>query len=99
MPENSTPKGDYYKPRVHDQEFWTVDTPTPASEEAPAPKATTPGGRFQKGPDPRRHTFTREECQRGFWSAIESIVSRNPEAIMRDGRHIACNFLQTRGAR
>lgn len=28
------------------------------------------GGRFRKGFDPRRHKFTREECSRGFWTAI-----------------------------
>lgn len=27
-------------------------------------------GQFRKGPDPRRHKFTREECSRGFWAAI-----------------------------
>ena len=27
-------------------------------------------GYFRKGHDPRRHTFTREECSRGFWTAI-----------------------------
>ena len=53
-------------------------------------------GQFHKGPDPRRHRFTPEECSRGFWSALESIVTRYPEAIMRDGRHIACNFLSSR---
>jgi hypothetical protein len=45
-----------------------------------------------------RHVFTREECQRGFWNAITSIVTRYPDAIMPDGRHIACNFLRRKGA-
>lgn len=54
-------------------------------------------GQFRKGPDARRHTFTREECQRGgqrgFWAMIDSIVERYPDAIMADGRHMACNAL------
>lgn len=35
-------------------------------------------GRFQPGHDPRRHIFTREECQRGFKAAEESIARRYP---------------------
>jgi hypothetical protein len=35
-------------------------------------------GHFQKGHDPRRHTFTREECERGFKAAEESIARRYP---------------------
>jgi hypothetical protein len=27
-------------------------------------------GSFKPGPDTRRHKFTREECSRGFWTAI-----------------------------
>ena len=27
-------------------------------------------GQFRPGPDPRRHTFTKDECSRGFWTAI-----------------------------
>jgi hypothetical protein len=50
-------------------------------------------GWFKKGHDPRRHRFTREECIDGFWAAIESIVIRYPDAVMADGRHMACNFL------
>ena len=54
-------------------------------------------GQFRKGPDPRRHRFTREECSRGgqigFWAMIESIIIRHPGAIMSDGRHMACNAL------
>jgi len=26
-------------------------------------------GSFQKGPDPRRHVFTRDECRLGLWIA------------------------------
>jgi hypothetical protein len=57
------------------------------------PQTKEPGrGRFKPGPDPRRHKFTKEECSKGFWAAIESVVSRYPEAS-NNGRHIACNFL------
>ncbi len=59
------------------------------------PKTTAPRGRpFQRGADPRRHRFSREECQRGFWPALESIVERHPDAIMRDGHtHMVTRFL------
>jgi hypothetical protein len=53
-------------------------------------------GRFKPGFDPRRHKFSKEECSDGFWAAITSIVTRYPDAIMPDGRHIAVNFLKTR---
>jgi hypothetical protein len=60
--------------------------------------STTPRGRpFQKGADPRRHTFTRAECSAGFWAAITSIVTRHPDAIMPDGRHMVVNFLKRGG--
>jgi hypothetical protein len=32
------------------------------------------GGSFKPGPDPRRHTFTRAERQRGFKQAQESTM-------------------------
>jgi hypothetical protein len=51
-------------------------------------------GQFKKGTDPRRHKFTREECSKGFWAAVESIVVRYPDAIMADGRHMVVNFLK-----
>jgi hypothetical protein len=54
--------------------------------------STANPGRFQKGADPRRHKFTREECQRGFWAAVESIVNRYPEAVNADG-HMVLKFL------
>ncbi|HET9531372.1 MAG TPA: hypothetical protein VFQ92_13530 [Blastocatellia bacterium] len=56
-------------------------------------KQTGNRGRFRPGPDPRRHKFTRDECIEGFWAAIESIVTRYPQAILPDGRHIVVNFL------
>ncbi len=57
-------------------------------------------GQFKKGADPRRHKFTRDECSKGFWAAVESIVTRYPDAIMSDGRHMVVNFLRrkTEGA-
>jgi hypothetical protein len=54
-------------------------------------------GRFQKGPDPRRHKFTRDDCVKGFWQALESITARYPDAIDSTGRHIACYFLKRKG--
>ncbi len=51
------------------------------------------GRPFTKGHDPRRHKFTREECQEGFWAAIESIITRHPEAVTKLGVHIARNAL------
>lgn len=53
-------------------------------------------GWFRRGHDPRRHVFTKDECSDGFWAAIESIITRYPDAVMADGRHIACNFLKAK---
>jgi hypothetical protein len=53
-------------------------------------------GRFKPGPDPRRHKFTKEECSAGFWNAVESIVTRYPDAVMSDGRHIVVNFMKSK---
>jgi hypothetical protein len=53
-------------------------------------------GQFKKGADPRRHKLTREECQRGFWAALESIAIRYPDAVDGAGRHMACQFLKRR---
>jgi hypothetical protein len=49
-------------------------------------------GQFKKGPDPRRHSFTHDECVAGFWSAIDSIVMRYPDAVGPRG-HMVVNFL------
>lgn len=57
---------------------------------------STNPGRFRKGHDPRRHKFTTEECQRGFWAAIESIVIRHPDKVDAYGRHMAVKFLKKR---
>ena len=50
-------------------------------------------GHFRRGHDPRRHLFTQDECQRGFWAAISSIITRYPDAVGADGRHMAFKFL------
>ncbi|MFL6207467.1 MAG: hypothetical protein ACJ74W_01380 [Pyrinomonadaceae bacterium] len=46
--------------------------------------STTPrkprGRPFTRGHDPRRHTFTPEECRAGFYAALASIATRNPRA-------------------
>lgn len=60
----------------------------------PAPQENR--GRFKPGFDSRRHRFTKEECSLGFWNAVESIVTRHPDAIMRDGRHMVANFLKSK---
>jgi hypothetical protein len=54
-------------------------------------------GQFRPGPDPRRHRFTRSECQRGFWAALVSIIARYPDAVDSVGRHMACDFLKVAG--
>lgn len=54
-------------------------------------------GHFRKGHDPRRHRFTRAECQAGFWAALNSIITRYPTAIDSAGRHMACEFLIASG--
>jgi len=50
-------------------------------------------GRFKRGADPRRHKFTREECQAGFQAALVSIIARHPDAVDAYGRHMAVKFL------
>jgi hypothetical protein len=70
-----------------------------AIKQAQTKAAPTNRGRFQKGYDARRHKFTQDECIDGFWAAIDSIVARYPDAVMPDGRHMVCNFLQAVTAR
>jgi hypothetical protein len=54
-----------------------------------------PRGRpFSKGADARRHQLTAADRSKGFWNALESIITRYPDAVMSDGRHIACVFLR-----
>ena len=47
-----------------------VDFKFADSQPPPDLDFTETGGRFRKGHDPRRHVFTRDECSRGFWTAI-----------------------------
>lgn len=54
-------------------------------------------GQFRPGPDPRRHRFTRAECQAGFWAALDSIITRYPAAVDSNGRHMAFDFLKAAG--
>jgi hypothetical protein len=50
-------------------------------------------GQFQKGHDPRRHTFTPQECSDGFQAALESIIRRyGIHCTDRSGRHMVCSF-------
>lgn len=53
-------------------------------------------GQFKKGYDARRHILTPEERSKGFWNAIESIIRKYPNAIGKDGKHIAFHFLWAR---
>ena len=46
----------------------------------PDPDFKESGGRFRRGFDPRRHTFTREECSEGFWAGLASYVEQGGEA-------------------
>ena len=50
------------------------------SQPTPDPDFKESGGRFVKGFDPRRHTFTAEECSAGFWAGLASYVEQGGEA-------------------
>jgi hypothetical protein len=58
-------------------------------------RRTNPG-QFRKGFDPRRHRFSRAECQAGLWAAINSIIARHTEALDAYGRHMAVKRLKKR---
>ena len=51
-----------------------------ASEPPPDPDFQVSGGRFMKGFDPGRHTFTAEECSEGFWAGLASYVEQGGAA-------------------
>ena len=90
-----------YRTQHRDEDFWTPPRAAPtAARPVPAEVLDMPQyrGRFQKGFDPRRHQFTTEECQRGFWAAIDSIVARYPEATLDGSTHICVNFLRSKRA-
>jgi hypothetical protein len=38
-------------------------------------------GSFGPGPDPRRHVFTRVECQRGYQAAMEGVGKCNDPTV------------------
>lgn len=62
-------------------------------------KPRKPRGKpFQKGHDPRRHKLTTEECQAGFWGALESIQRRYPDAVSGQ-MHMSCYFMNWATAR
>jgi len=69
-----------------DEAFTAAAAPLPSdfsfndSEPPPDPDFKESGGRFRKGHDPRRHTFTAEECSAGFWSGLASCVEQGGEA-------------------
>ena len=46
------------------------------SEPPPDPDFKGSGGRFRKGFDPRRHTFTAAEQSEGFWAGLASYVEQ-----------------------
>lgn len=50
-------------------------------------------GRFKPGHDARRHVFTREECQRGYCAAWESLARRFPGC---DPHFILCAIIGSR---
>jgi len=50
-------------------------------------------GRFRPGYDPRRHYFTREECQRGYRAAMESLERRFPGC---DAHFLMCAIIGSR---
>ena len=58
-------------------------------EPPPDPDFKESGGRFVRGFDPRRHTFTPAECSEGFWAGLASYVEQGGEAR---------NFLQRKMA-
>ena len=62
------------------------------------PDSRRNAGQFRKAYDPRRHKFTREECQAGFWAALEAVIIRYPDAVNARG-HISLNFLPSMLAR
>jgi hypothetical protein len=72
-----------------------MEAEVPVMNKQQLPRANR--GHFKQGHDPRRHQFTRDECQKGFWAAIYSIIDRYPDAVGPDGRHMACNFLKVAG--
>src|SRR5215204_3713356 len=75
---------DYHEPPA--EAYAASAVPLPAdfsfnsSEPPPDPDFKESGGRFVKGFDPRRQTFTSAECEEGFWAGLASFVERGGEA-------------------
>ena len=98
MAENiiGTARQQVYATHHRDQDYWPQSPVTADQIEIVSDPLPRNRGHFKRGHNPRRHQFTSDECSRGFWAAIDSIITRYPNAIMADGRHIACNFLKSR---
>lgn len=52
-----------------------------------------PGIPFQKGYDPRRHVFTRQECQKGYEAAWNSLARRFPGC---DPHFLLCAIMKSK---
>jgi hypothetical protein len=52
-------------------------------------------GRFRPGHDPRRHTFTRDECRRGYEAACASLERRFPGC---DSHFLICAIMGSKPA-
>ena len=83
-----------------DEAFWSKPEESPAVEKPESTKpATQYAGRFRKGYDPRRYKLTSEKARANFELVVfEILPTRYPNAIMKDGRHMACNFLRRKAA-
>lgn len=53
-------------------------------------------GTFKKGYDPRRHSFTTEERQRGYQNAILRLCEEYPDARCQHGAHISHCLLRVK---
>lgn len=72
MPQDNTTDRYHAQPdeASHGQPERTAPPEIVSTQPPPDPDFKQSGGRFLKGHDPRRHKLTREECSRGFWTAI-----------------------------
>ena len=59
------------------------------SEPPPDPDFSESGGRFRKGHDPRRHTFTAAELSAGFWAGLASYVEQGARRETPSGARCA----------
>jgi hypothetical protein len=99
--QNSSASSYHQQP---DEAFFNITPSTPAAfvtttpdvsdilaDEQPMTKRR--GRPFAKGYDSTRHVFSQSECQLGFQRAIESIVSRYPNAVDKNNVHMVTRFL------